>query len=63
MLFLWATWFYRNWDYRIADQLAWPLIETDNWAFWIKGLLINIQYVFHMPDEITRDLSYAPAGL
>lgn len=63
MLFLGASWLYRNRDYRIADQLAWPLIETENRVFWIIRLLINIQDVFHVPDEITRDLSYAPTSL
>ena len=63
MLFLWASWLYGNRDYRIADQLAWPLIETKNWVFWIIRLFVNIQDVFDVPDEIARDLSYAPTSL
>ena len=52
-----------NRNNRIADQLKWPLIKADNRASRIIRLLITIQHIFHMSDEITRHLSYAPDGL
>ena len=48
---------------RIANQLTWPFIKTDNRTFRILRLLIKIQHIFHVPNEITRHLSYAPADL
>ena len=62
MLFLWTPWFDRDRDKSIADQLAGPLIKTDNMAFRIIGFLIEIQDIFHTPDELIRHLSISRAA-
>src|SRR5512136_2133757 len=63
MFFLRTSGFYGNRNNYISNQLARPLIKTDNWALRIIRLFIKIQHVLHMPDKIARHLSYAPASL
>ena len=61
MFFLGTSRFDWNRDNCIANQLTWPFIKTDNRTFRIIRLLMKIQHILHVPNEITRHLSYAPA--
>ncbi len=60
ILALSASRFHRDRRDNVTDQLARPFIKTDYRQTRVIHSLIDIQNLFHMPNERRGDLAYAP---
>jgi hypothetical protein len=53
--------FHRYWHKHIAQELTWSFITTYDGTSKIIRLFVQLKDIFHMPNVVAGNFSYAPA--